>query len=463
MRYSIAILVLLLLFDASVSVAQDLDTIWTRQFGASESSFVITKSICSTHDNNFLAAGYCGDSSNDLDIFLVKFDSHGDTLWTKTIGDPTVSEEGMYCVSTYDYGFIITGFKPITPDNHDWSLVKTDPEGNSIWERVYHLGDPQSRSYFVEETTDKGFIMCGYSGDDYSSRGDRSVVIVKTDSLGEGELSSWEWISKFDINGNQDNRSYCVRQTVDGGFIVAGATGSSDVMDMFLLKLDQVGDSVWCQSYESPGGESWGRSVAQASDGGYLVVGQDGVESLPHGIYVVKTDGGGNVLYSWQYQLGSDCDLYSVNRHPAGGFIASGQASGDALLMRLDDIGDTLWTFVFGTSEQEYAQDVYASADEQYYTAGWVMVPTEVYLAKVGYLPSYICGDANVSGAVDIDDVVYLIAYIFSGGPEPVPYESGDTNCSGGVDIDDVVYLISYIFSGGFAPCDPDGNGTPDC
>jgi len=58
---------------------------------------------------------------------------------------------------------------------------------------------------------------------------------------------------------------------------------------------------------------------------------------------------------------------------------------------------------------------------------------------------------------------VYIINYIFSGGPEPVPYESGDADCSGGIDIDDVVHLIGYIFSGGFDPCDTDGDQSPDC
>jgi hypothetical protein len=77
--------------------------------------------------------------------------------------------------------------------------------------------------------------------------------------------------------------------------------------------------------------------------------------------------------------------------------------------------------------------------------------------------PTYYCGDTDASDVVDIDDVVYLIAFIFSGGPEPVPYESGDADCSGGVDIDDVVWLIAYIFSGGSEPCDTDGDGVPDC
>jgi len=62
-------------------------------------------------------------------------------------------------------------------------------------------------------------------------------------------------------------------------------------------------------------------------------------------------------------------------------------------------------------------------------------------------------GDANASGAVDIDDVTYIIAYVFSGGPEPLPMVAGDTNCSGDVDIDDIVYLLTYIFASGPAPC----------
>lgn len=75
----------------------------------------------------------------------------------------------------------------------------------------------------------------------------------------------------------------------------------------------------------------------------------------------------------------------------------------------------------------------------------------------------YVCGDANGDGTVNISDVVALIYYIFGGGPAPQPLEAGDTDCSDVVNISDVVYLISYIFGGGPPPCDPDGNGSPDC
>jgi len=75
----------------------------------------------------------------------------------------------------------------------------------------------------------------------------------------------------------------------------------------------------------------------------------------------------------------------------------------------------------------------------------------------------FVCGDANHDTFVDIDDAVYLIEFIFTGGSEPIPIESAEVDCSGAIDIDDVVHLITYIFGGGLVPCDIDGDGQPDC
>lgn len=77
--------------------------------------------------------------------------------------------------------------------------------------------------------------------------------------------------------------------------------------------------------------------------------------------------------------------------------------------------------------------------------------------------PEYICGDANGDEITDIDDVVFLIQYLFASGPAPDPLASGDVDCSGMIDIDDVVYLIQYLFQSGLIPCDPSGDSIPDC
>jgi subtilisin family serine protease len=66
---------------------------------------------------------------------------------------------------------------------------------------------------------------------------------------------------------------------------------------------------------------------------------------------------------------------------------------------------------------------------------------------------SEACGDADGSGGVDIDDAVFIINYVFAGGPEPSPLSVGDVDLSGMIDIDDITYLIEYVFAGGDAPC----------
>ncbi len=154
----------------------------------------------------------------------------------------------------------------------------------------------------------------------------------------------------------------------------------------------------------------------------------------------------------------------------------------DAYILVSNDNADwkTIWfneTEITDSSWQQVEYDISAIADMQ--PTVWVrfiMGPTDAsweycgwniddlqVSAIVSYLSSFLCGDGNGSGAVDIDDAVHLINHIFAGGPAPDPPEAGDVDCSGGIDIDDVVYLIAYIFSGGSAPCDINGDEVPDC
>jgi len=85
------------------------------------------------------------------------------------------------------------------------------------------------------------------------------------------------------------------------------------------------------------------------------------------------------------------------------------------------------------------------------FSDGLDTVTTNTFQIEVGQ-QTFIPGDADSSGAVDISDAVYLIGYIFGGGPAPEPLASGDADCSGGIDISDAVYLIAYIFGGGPTP-----------
>jgi len=90
-------------------------------------------------------------------------------------------------------------------------------------------------------------------------------------------------------------------------------------------------------------------------------------------------------------------------------------------------------------------------------------VQTARQLYRSLFPQEYICGDATGDGTININDVVYIINYLFLSGPDPYPYESANVNCDNKVNLIDVVYLVNYIFRGGYEPGDPNGDGIPDC
>jgi hypothetical protein len=67
-------------------------------------------------------------------------------------------------------------------------------------------------------------------------------------------------------------------------------------------------------------------------------------------------------------------------------------------------------------------------------------------------VPWYLSGDANGDWMVTSADVVYLLNYLFVGGPAPEPWQAGDVNCDGIINGADVAYLSNYLFVGGPAP-----------
>jgi hypothetical protein len=180
--------------------------------------------------------------------------------------------------------------------------------------------------------------------------------------------------------------------------------------------------------------------------------------------YSVPASGDSIVFY---YQVEPVRSIYPVNGHPTANpqptFTWSGlvgkERAADSYEFQLDryyDFRSPIFSVTSLTSSQYHIPHS-LGADSVFYwrirpvTGG---IPGDYSRTFAAYLLNYLCGDANADAAVDISDVVCLIAYIFSGGSAPSPLKVGDANCDSMVDISDVVYLIAYIFSGGLAPCE---------
>jgi hypothetical protein len=123
-------------------------------------------------------------------------------------------------------------------------------------------------------------------------------------------------------------------------------------------------------------------------------------------------------------------------------FDASGLSDESQLGLCRYDSSESTWTFEDGTVAPE-GNSITISDLSQF--SVWGMTDSLNTLEVMR-------GDANVDREITVDDVVYLISWLYRGGPEPDPYIAGDATCNDEVDVDDVVYLISYLFRNGPPP-----------
>jgi hypothetical protein len=165
----------------------------------------------------------------------------------------------------------------------DFFLIKTDANGNIIWAKTYG-GIYIDSATSVQQTSDGGYIVAGRTGS-FGAGGD--IFLIKTDANGNVQWAKTYGGTVYDIASS-------VQQTSDGGYIVAGYTNSFGAGwgDIFLIKTDANGNVQWAKTY---GGiyEDWASSVQQTSDGGYIVAGR--TYSFGAGVFLIKTDANGNI------------------------------------------------------------------------------------------------------------------------------------------------------------------------
>ena len=152
------------------------DTSWTRCYDKSQTD--AGQAVIQTIDSGFAIAAYVFNGQYN-DIYLIKTDSIGDTLWTKSYN--FYSDQSPYSLQqTKDGGFIITGSAIIPNGNgRDLYLIKTDVNGDTLWTRNYGGAPWSDFGYFVRPTTDGGYIISGITGNFGTG-----TYIVKTDSMG---------------------------------------------------------------------------------------------------------------------------------------------------------------------------------------------------------------------------------------------------------------------------------------
>jgi len=197
------------------------------------------RSVQQTSDGGYIVASFTNSfGAGNYDILLIKTNAFGNVQWAKTYGGANFDRANSV-QQTSDGGYIVTGrTTSFGAGGWDIFLIKTDASGNIIWAKTYG-GTNWDWAYSVQQTSDGGYIVAGYTTS--FGAGNWDIFLIKTNASG-----NVQWAKTY--GGSGDERAYSVRQTSDGGYIVAGYTTSfgagSD--DIFLIKTDANGNIGSC-------------------------------------------------------------------------------------------------------------------------------------------------------------------------------------------------------------------------
>ncbi|MFZ5432253.1 MAG: T9SS type A sorting domain-containing protein [Calditrichota bacterium] len=359
--------------------AQAPDTLWTRTFGGSYYDWA--ESVQQTADGGYIVAGYTYSfGAGGEDFFLVKTNAQGDALWTHTYGGLR-NDRAASVQQTADGGYIVAGFTDsFGAGGTDFYLVKTNPQGDTLWTRAYGGGRTDVANS-VQQTADGGYIVAGYTASYGAGLGD--FYVVKTTAQGDTL-----WTRTYGGSGGEE--AFSIQQTTDGGYIIAGLTSSFGAggADFFLVRTNAQGDTLWTHTY---GGSDldMATSVRQTTDGGFIIAGTTwSYNASGEDFFLVKTNAHGDTLWTRTYGGSNWDDAFSAQQTADGGFIVAGRtlnvgegAGSDFFLVKTNAQGDTMWTCSYGG---DGAHSVQQTADGGYIVAGgiWFSGTYYMYLVK---------------------------------------------------------------------------------
>ncbi len=319
------------------------------------------RSVIQNTDGGYIITGYTMSFGNGGDLYVIRTDSLGDTLWTKTYGGPGF-DIGLSVIRTYDGMFAISGTTN-SPDGNVY-LIKINSNGDTLWTRTYGGGGHES-GYALVQTADSGYIIAGATNS-YGA-GDYDVYVIRTDTNGD---TLWT----MTCGGANVDHGFSICRTA-GGYAIAGETdpSGSGYNDYYLIKINENGDTLWTKTW---GGPQWDfcTCMRPTMDGGFILGGN--TTSYGTGIYLIKTNGSGDTLWTKVYDETNDIGAWDIAQKPDSGFIIAGNtspssSSNDVYLIRTNPIGDIIWTRTYGRADiYDDAASVALTSDGGYAVAG---------------------------------------------------------------------------------------------
>ncbi len=370
----------------------------------------VGNSVKQTNDGGFIIAATTGSfGAGGQDIWLIKTDGNGDTLWTKTFGG-TGNDRTAKIIQTNDNGYAVFGTtNSFGNGGDDFLLWKTDSLGNTEWFKTYG-GITNEIANEGCQLTDSNYVIVGDSIGQYTK-----AWLIKTDKYG-----NFVWgITIGTNNSAYGHHGRSVLQTDDGKYAVSGVHSwlvfpPDRVYDYFLSKVSSTGNFYSIQYYGALNFiAAWGVIVKKLSDGNLILGGTKrniygGTAEEP---WIIKTDQNGNVIWD-HIILGSQNPsvLTSIESTNDNGFIFTIYGPNISLL-KCDENGILTWEKIVGGAQDDQAYSISQTNDEGYivtgYTKSFGAGNSDIWLLKFKYNASPEIHISKDSLHLKFDDISF--------------------------------------------------------
>jgi uncharacterized delta-60 repeat protein len=341
----------------TVKYSPDGDVLWENTYAGSPSGYDYGYALAVDQDGNAYVAGFGNGNNPTFDIFILKYDTNGNQVWTQRWSSPLQNYSAYaYSVAVDNQGNVYaTGFESDGLTNGHFVTLKYDSLGNLQWSAIYEGPGPNSIDYSncIVVDNDGNSYITGWSGDannlyDYAT--------IKYSPTGD-QL----WVKRYGGSANDNDFAYRLALDASGNIYVTGQTvntGSDN--DITTIKYSPNGDVLWAQSYNGPGnGYDAGQAIAVDADGNAYVTGNHttatGLECV-----TLKYSAAGNLLWTASYN-GPDASggvfisiaLDSAANAYVSGFVFSGGAT-DFATVKYDTNGNQQWAQLYNGPGNSY-------------------------------------------------------------------------------------------------------------
>jgi hypothetical protein len=308
------------------------NVVWEKSYGL-EGTAHEQYEIIRTKDSCYV---FCGAEQKDLiySSMLFKINEQGDSIWMKTYNSGFYLGYFGKVIETSNADLIsIGGYDKTPPDGSDpWRqiyIVKTDKDGNMLWQKNYGSQELNDNGRDIVETLDKGFICSGYVGypyltNDYFVQG----IAMKIDSLG-----NLKWTKNY--YSPEYNQAFIeINKTLDGNYLLSGESSNNRYVltsdpngtGGILLKIDKDGNTIWFKRYNDEISDTGCYDFVELPDSSFVTVGFNHQPTEKSSI--IKFNSQGEIIWMQSYLLNTAFEsseaLYKILPTKDNGFLLSG-------------------------------------------------------------------------------------------------------------------------------------------